>query len=295
MNCGDVLKVICVESQRVEGEGLPVSQSTEPSSNSNTPTEDISQRKDEKMAENKGIELKTIESASAPVAELDSKYQSVDSPPPVVAWSNIEVRSFSILDRIKVLLGSKVEGKRILNGISGQIERGLWGILGASGSGKTTLLNVLGKREDFVRTTVTGTATLGGEIYQRRHLKAIAGYVLQDDVLHSQFTVYETLWFHSFLRLSGALSAETIKSRIEDALNLLQIDHTRNTIVGDTRRKGISGGERKRLAIALELIPRPKILFLDEPTSGKAPFVTTVQFLLFIFLFLILICPCSSC
>ena len=91
----------------------------------------------------------------------------------------------------------------------------------------------------------------------------------EDDLVHAHFTVEETLAYTAELRMDATLNGPDRKERIEYVVTIMGIDHCRNTIVGDTRRKGISGGERKRLCVAMELLTKPSLLFLDEPTSGK--------------------------
>ena len=92
---------------------------------------------------------------------------------------------------------------------------------------------------------------------------------IKDDVLHAELTVDETLYYTSKLRLPAKLTDDERKERVDQVIDMMNIQHTRKVIVGDSRRKGISGGERKRLCVAMELLSKPKLLFLDEPTSGK--------------------------
>jgi ATP-binding cassette subfamily G (WHITE) protein 2 len=101
-----------------------------------------------------------------------------------------------------------------------------------------------------------------------RLLKGMSGFVMQDDLLHAHFTVQEVLWYAAALRMSHGSTAVDRKARVDDVLKTMGINYTRNVIVGDTRNKGISGGERKRVCIAMELLTKPSLLFLDEPTSG---------------------------
>lgn len=96
----------------------------------------------------------------------------------------------------------------------------------------------------------------------------MSAYVLQDDLLHPELTVKETIAYHAELRLAGKMSEDDRKQRQADAIALMGIGHIQDVIIGDTRRKGISGGERKRVCVAVELLTAPKLLFLDEPTSG---------------------------
>jgi ATP-binding cassette, subfamily G (WHITE), member 2 len=141
-------------------------------------------------------------------------------------------------------------------------------IIGASGSGKTTLLNALAHRLDILSMVRTGDIRINGKEYDNDFLKSHTGYVMQEDILQPRFTVYETLYYHAAFRLSSTLSSEEREKRINEILVVLNLEHTRDVLIGDSRHKGISGGERKRVAVAVELIARPKILFLDEPTSG---------------------------
>jgi ATP-binding cassette subfamily G (WHITE) protein 2 len=115
---------------------------------------------------------------------------------------------------------------------------------------------------------VDGHIRLNGREYNSSILKSMSAYVMQDDLLHSELTVAETLRWASLLRMPRVLSDKERAARVQEVINLMDIDHCRDTIVGNTRRKGISGGERKRLCIAVELLNRPKLIFLDEPTSG---------------------------
>jgi ABC-type multidrug transport system ATPase subunit len=199
---------------------------------------------------------------------------------PVVSFENVSVVCFpSLVNRTKKIFVKETEGKQILNSVSGQVAGGLCGILGASGSGKTTLLNVLSQRLDPFRIVYSGTTKINGRDYNKSDLNNVSGYVMQDDVLHAEFTIQETLWYSAALRLVNSTSAFR-QERIEEVLNLLGIAHRRNVIVGDTRHKGISGGERKRLCIAIELLRNPKLLFLDEPTSGFILFLLLIYYFL---------------
>jgi len=137
--------------------------------------------------------------------------------------------------------------------------------MGSSGSGKTTFLSALSKRLDM---KVTGQLHLNGVNYTRHDLKSMSGYVMQDDLLCANFTVEETLSYTSHLRMPANSTAAERKIREQYVMKLMGIYNCRNVPVGDTRNKGISGGERKRLCIAMELLMKPSLLFLDEPTSG---------------------------
>jgi ATP-binding cassette subfamily G (WHITE) protein 2 len=157
--------------------------------------------------------------------------------------------------------------KILLNAVSGSIDSGYCAIMGPSGSGKTTLLNTLACRLDHDTSSI-GELRLNGMLYSNKELKAIGGYVMQDDVLNAALTVQETLDFTAELRLPSSFKKQQRDAEVDRVLGQMGLEHCRKTIIGSPILKGISGGERKRVCIAMELLTSPHLLFLDEPTSG---------------------------
>ncbi|GIV27050.1 MAG: hypothetical protein KatS3mg027_0864 [Bacteroidia bacterium] len=141
----------------------------------------------------------------------------------------------------------------------------LVGIMGGSGAGKSTLMNVLNGSEKPSR----GKVIINGvDIHKEpEKIEGVIGHVPQDDLLIEELTVFENLFYNAKLCF-GNLSDEEIKKRCEALLSDLGLSETANLKVGSPLEKTISGGQRKRLNIALELIREPSVLFLDEPTSG---------------------------
>ncbi len=140
-------------------------------------------------------------------------------------------------------------------------------LTGPSGSGKSTLLNTLACRLD-VNTVVHGEMRLNGAPYDNAELKRIAGYVMQDDLLNGQLTIEETLMYTAELRLPRTLTNEERKTRVEDVITNIGLNDVRHQIIGSHIKQSISGSERKRLCVAMQLLNRPQLLFLDEPTTG---------------------------
>ncbi|EDV95783.1 protein scarlet [Drosophila grimshawi] len=165
-------------------------------------------------------------------------------------------------------VGSGRGMKRIINNSTGAVQPGsLMALMGASGSGKTTLMSTLAYRQP-AGTVVQGDILING----RRvgpFMHRISGYVYQDDLFIGALTVLEHLNFMANLRLDRRISGEERRLIIKDLLErtgLLSTSHTR--IGSGDDEKVLSGGERKRLAFAVELLNNPVILFCDEPTTG---------------------------
>eukprot|EP00210_Caulerpa_lentillifera_P009660 g9216.t1 len=157
--------------------------------------------------------------------------------------------------------------KQVLYGVNGCAQAGeMTALMGPSGSGKTTLLSILGNRAPKTM-TYTGTVTYNG-IPVNKAIRRLVGYVLQDDLLYPNLTVYETLYYAALLRLPKSMTKAEKLERVEAVILALGLDKCRHTLIGGEDRRGVSGGERKRVSIGHELLTNPSVLILDEPTSG---------------------------
>ncbi|KAJ4824609.1 ABC transporter G member 6 [Turnera subulata] len=157
--------------------------------------------------------------------------------------------------------------KTLLNNISGEARDGeIMAVLGASGSGKSTLIDALANR--IAKGSLKGTKTLNGEVLESRMLKVISAYVMQDDLLFPMLTVEETLMFSAEFRLPRSLSKSKKRMRVQALIDQLGLRNAAKTVIGDEGHRGVSGGERRRVSIGIDIIHDPIVLFLDEPTSG---------------------------
>lgn len=183
--------------------------------------------------------------------------------PVAVAWERLEC---VVCDK----RGQVV--KRLLQGVSGEAKAGkLLAIMGPSGSGKTTLLNVLaGQLAASPRLRLTGSLSINGRAFAKS--KHRLAYVRQEDLFFSQLTVRETLSLAAELQLPKTWTAKARERYVQELLYRLGLVTCADTIVGDAKVRGISGGEKKRLSIACELIASPSVIFADEPTTGLDAF-----------------------
>ena len=139
----------------------------------------------------------------------------------------------------------------------------LLAVMGGSGTGKSTLFSIL----NGLQHPQEGKITINGHDISETEVKNLIGYVPQDDLLIEELTVYQNLWFTAKLCFEG-MSHDELDKRVMKTLKDLGLDAAKDLKVGSAINKYISGGQRKRLNIALELIREPAVLFLDEPTSG---------------------------
>lgn len=181
----------------------------------------------------------------------------------------------------------------LLDNISGSVKPGqLLAIMGASGAGKSTFLDILARKNK--RGQVGGRTLVNGREVRDADFKKVMGFVDQEDTLMSTLTVFETVLYSALLRLPREMSFQAKEFRTLETLHELGILGIKDSRIGDSGtcpygtfhvthlsltihtsmpsgRRSISGGEKRRVSIACELVTSPSILFLDEPTSGKCP------------------------
>ncbi|KAH0615836.1 hypothetical protein JD844_026397 [Phrynosoma platyrhinos] len=187
-------------------------------------------------------------------------------------WSTSKATTITfhnICYRVKLKTGffccRKIVEKDILRDINGIMRPGLNAILGPTGSGKSSLLDILAARKD--PHGLSGDVLINGAP-QPSNFKCMSGYVVQDDVVMGTLTVKENLQFSAALRLPKTLRQREKNERIDQILNDLGLTKVADSKVGTQFIRGVSGGERKRTNIGMELITDPAVLFLDEPTTG---------------------------
>ncbi|CAM4825163.1 unnamed protein product [Rotaria magnacalcarata] len=155
--------------------------------------------------------------------------------------------------------------KQILHGLSGIFRTGMHAIMGSTGCGKSSLLDVLAHRKDH--------RGLSGHIFvdgspPPSSFKYMVGYVVQDDIIFETLTVRENLMFSANIRLPRNVSHVERAERVAQIIFDLGLESCADTLIGTDFIRGVSGGERRRACIGMELVLAPKIFFLDEPTTG---------------------------
>ncbi|THG98054.1 hypothetical protein EW026_g4064 [Hermanssonia centrifuga] len=183
-----------------------------------------------------------------------------------IEWSNISYFVPSIQPGSGLSMRLKrrsTDQKVVLDNVSGVVEPGqMMAILGPSGAGKTTLIEILAGKSKTGR-------TMGAVMFPSSDATDTSiGFVPQQDILPSTLTVHEALLFAARLRLPEYIPDSEKLARVDDVVEKLGLTTVRDVRIGDGEKRGISGGEMRRVSIGLELVAKPQILILDEPTSG---------------------------
>ncbi|KAL0666552.1 hypothetical protein Bca4012_029256 [Brassica carinata] len=180
-----------------------------------------------------------------------------------------EIRSRPVIEVAfkDLTLTLKGKHKQILRSVTGKIMPGrVSAVMGPSGAGKTTFLSALaGKSTGCTR---AGLILINGKNESINSYKKITGFVPQDDVVHGNLTVEENLRFSARCRLSAYMPKAEKVLIIERVIESLGLQHVRDSLVGTVEKRGISGGQRKRVNVGVEMVMEPSLLILDEPTTG---------------------------
>ena len=194
------------------------------------------------------VNVSDVESATAPLFDNEVVH--------TLSWSDVSV---TVKDRVTK------QPLAILHDCHGIAKAGqVTALMGPSGSGKTTLLNVLAHRS---QSPYEGTISLNGDRISKQQLRTTSSYVEQDDALLGSLTVEETITFASKLA-TPHLTRKTRQQVVSSLIASFGLEKQRHTIIGTPLRKGISGGQKRRVSVAAQMVTFPKVLFLDEPTSG---------------------------
>ncbi|KAK1418091.1 hypothetical protein QVD17_27230 [Tagetes erecta] len=185
-----------------------------------------------------------------------------------IQTNNLAYKSSNLYDHFNVgFLQSyfKKPPKFILNDVTCEAHPGdLTAVAGPSGAGKTTLLEILAG--NISSGEVSGQVLINNRPIDTKRFRRLAGYVTQDDALFPSLTVEETLMYSAFLRLK--CSRKEAVDRVKVLVNELGLERVSNSRIGEGSSHGISGGERRRVSIGVELVHDPSVILIDEPTSG---------------------------
>ena len=195
----------------------------------------------------------------------------------MLTWEKISVdlprAKPTLIDRIKKVPAKQI--KPIICNVDGMAKSNeVLAIMGASGAGKTSLLNALNFRNRG-NLNITGYVKINGQLISTvEEIASISGYVQQDDLFVGCLTVKENLIFQAMLRMERHFTYEQRLDRVEEVMVDLNLKKCEDIMIGiDNLKKGISGGEKRRLAFASEVLTNPLVLFCDEPTSGLDSFM----------------------
>uniref|UniRef100_A0A2M4A217 Putative transporter abc superfamily breast cancer resistance protein n=1 Tax=Anopheles triannulatus TaxID=58253 RepID=A0A2M4A217_9DIPT len=201
---------------------------------------------DDNNRKNGAVRVQIVPSQPKTLSHLPTR------PPVDLAFHNLTYR---------VKEGRRNNVKTILKEVSGKLRSGeLTAIMGPSGAGKSTLLNIL---SGYKTTSINGSITMNGKERNLSQFRKLSAYIMQDNQLHANLTVEEAMNVAASLKLSQKVEKSEKQHVIKEILETLGLEDHRPTLT-----RNLSGGQQKRLSIALELVNNPPIMFFDEPTSG---------------------------
>ncbi|CAN6928134.1 unnamed protein product [Brassica oleracea] len=199
--------------------------------------------------------------------ELENSYLTFSGIVNMATYSEMKRRTLLELSFQDLTLTLKSNGKHLLRCVTGTMKPGrITAVMGPSGAGKTSLLSALAGKA--VGCNLSGLLLINGKQLSIHSFKKIIGFVPQDDIVHGNLTVEENIWFHARCRLPAGQSKAEKVLVVERVIDSLGLQGVRSSLVGTVEKRGISGGQRKRVNVGLEMAMEPSILFLDEPTSG---------------------------
>ncbi|KXJ90620.1 P-loop containing nucleoside triphosphate hydrolase protein [Microdochium bolleyi] len=190
---------------------------------------------------------------------------------------NVDLDGYSLSIKKRTALGKTLPPKVIVKPVTTTFQAGKLNVIcGPSGSGKTSLLNACAlrlKNSVGTRYETGGRMMFNGAVPHESVVRSVVSYVCQDDdALLSSLTVRETLRFSAGLRLPSFMSKQEKNQRAEEVLLKMGLKECANVLIGNDQVKGISGGEKRRVSIAVQILTDPRVLLLDEPTSGLDAF-----------------------
>lgn len=155
----------------------------------------------------------------------------------------------------------------ILQGVTGRIPpKSLVALMGPSGCGKTTFMNAILQNTPYGN--CTGTVKINGRADVNIAQQQLAGFVPQDDIVRADLTVFQNFYYNAMVRLPASIPTSARLKHVQNTIKVLGLGKVQNNIVGTPEKRGISGGQKKRVNIGMELVAMPSFLFMDEPTSG---------------------------
>ena len=192
-----------------------------------------------------------------------------------LTWKNLSYK-INVQHTDPVTKTKSQVSRTILNDINGYAIAGqCLAIMGSSGAGKTSLLNLLsGKVKTGGNRKVEGSILFNGKSLSSEEINNCIGFVMQNDIFFAFMTPDETLKFAADLRYNKTDEQKNLI--VDKIIKDIKLENARNTIIGDEKVKGISGGEKKRVNIGFELISDPQVFFLDEPTSGLDSYTSMI-------------------